>query len=121
MRKYKPWELLLRCAMLALSCIVLLVVAGQGRGCPFRNLTGLPCPGCGMRRAWFAFFRLELLTAFRFHPMFWSVPVLLGYCFFDGRLFRKNWLNYGLLAFVGLGTIIHYVVNLVAFFQGSYV
>jgi hypothetical protein len=39
----------------------------------------------------------------------------------DGRLFRKNWLNYGLLALIALGTIVNYIVNLVAFFQGSYV
>ena len=112
MRKYSPRALLLRLGMLALSCLVLVIVAGQGSGCPFRNMIGIPCPGCGMSRAWFAALRLDFITAFRYHPMFWSVPVVMGYCFFDGRLFRKNWINYGLLAFVGLGTLINYIVNL---------
>ena len=121
MGRYKPRGFWLRLAMLALACAVLLVIAWQGSGCPIRNHTGVPCPGCGMSRAWFTFFRLDLIAAFRLHPMFWSVPVLMGYCFFDGRLFRNNWLNYGLLAFIGLGTLVNYIVNLVAFWQGSYV
>ena len=109
MRKYSFWGLFLRLAMLALSCLLLLAVAGQGRGCPFRNLTGIPCPGCGMSRAWFAALRLDFSGAFRYHPMFWSVPVVMGYCFFDGRLFRRSWLNYGLLAFIALGTLANYI------------
>ena len=121
MRKYTTRALLFRLLMLLAACVALMVIAQQGRGCPFRNFTGIPCPGCGMSRAWFAMLRLDVAAAFRYHPMFWSVPVLMLYCFFDGRLFRRNWLNYGLLALIGLGTILNYTVNLVAFFQGSYV
>jgi hypothetical protein len=121
MRKYTPRALLFRLLMLILACVLLLIVAARGRGCPFRNLTGIPCPGCGMSRAWTAFFRLDVVTAFDYHPMFWGVPVLMGYCLFDGQLFRKKWLNHGLLVVIALGTIVNYIVNLVAFFQGSYV
>ena len=119
MRKFSTGVLLFRLGMLALCCITLLLVVRQGWGCPFRNLTGIPCPGCGMTRAWFAFLRLDILTAFHYHPMFWSVPVLLGYCCFDGRLFRGNWINYGLLGLITFGIVVHYIVVLVAYFQGS--
>ena len=36
----------------------------SGIGCVFRFATGVPCPGCGMTRAYLAF-----------HPLFWMVPI----------------------------------------------
>lgn len=119
MRKYTPRELLFRLLMLLFFCGVLLVGVWQGRGCLFRNLTGIPCPGCGMTRAWLSALRLDILAAFQHHPLFWSVPLLLGYCCFDGRLFRENWINYGLLGIIGFGIAVHYIVVLVAYFHGG--
>lgn len=121
MRKFSTAALLFRLGMLALCCVTLLVVVWQGWGCPFRNLTGFPCPGCGMTRAWFAFLRLDILAAFRYHPMFWSVPVLLAYCFFDGQLCSKKWVNAGLLVLITLGVLVNYICNLIAFYAESYV
>ncbi|MDR2736552.1 MAG: DUF2752 domain-containing protein [Gracilibacteraceae bacterium] len=43
-------------------------------GCPFLAVSGIPCPGCGMTRAFLAFFRLDFAQAFLYHPMF---PVFL--------------------------------------------
>lgn len=36
--------------------------------CVFRNLTGLPCPGCGMTRAILSIGQLRLYDAIAFHP-----------------------------------------------------
>lgn len=44
--------------------------------CAFRRVTGLPCPGCGMTRAWASLLRGDLYSAWKFHPLFWSVPAL---------------------------------------------
>lgn len=64
----------------ALSCIGVLFVAWLALylldiGCVFRLMTGIPCPGCGMTRAWLAALRLDFAAAFAYHPLFWAVPI----------------------------------------------
>jgi hypothetical protein len=46
--------------------------------CPFRRLTHLPCPGCGMTRALLALIRGDLHAALAFHPLSPLVAVALG-------------------------------------------
>jgi hypothetical protein len=36
--------------------------------CPFRALTGLPCPGCGMTRAWVAAAHGHVVDSFLYNP-----------------------------------------------------
>ena len=109
----------IRLLILSLFCAALLVIVCLGLNCPIRSLTGIPCPGCGMTRAWKAALRLDLITAFQYHPMFWSAPVLMAYCLFDGRLIPQKWLNFGLLGVIVLGVAVNYIVVLVAFFSGN--
>ena len=64
----------------ALSCIGVLFIAWLALylldiGGVFRLLTGIPCPGCGMTRAWLAALRLDFAAAFAYHPLFWAVPI----------------------------------------------
>ena len=63
----------------AFSCIGVLFIAWFALylldiGCVFRLMTGIPCPGCGMTRAWLAALRLDFAAAFAYHPLFWVVP-----------------------------------------------
>jgi hypothetical protein len=37
--------------------------------CPFKVLTGLPCPGCGLTRATVALLHGDFATSFHFHPL----------------------------------------------------
>lgn len=64
----------------ALSCIGVLFIAWLALylldiGCVFRLMTGIPCPGCGMTRAWLAALRLDFSAAIAYHPLFWVVPI----------------------------------------------
>ena len=49
--------------------------------CPFKRVTGLPCPGCGMTHATRALLHGDLVGMVRFHPFapvflaFWGVVV----------------------------------------------
>lgn len=53
--------------------------------CLFKHFTGIPCPGCGLTRAFLHFFEGNLSEAFYFHPLFWLVPII-----FVVILFRKQ-------------------------------
>lgn len=50
-------------------------------GCPFYNLLHIPCPCCGVTRAWQAFLRGEFQQALACHALFPLIPVLIVlYC-----------------------------------------
>ena len=44
--------------------------------CPFRLVTGRPCPACGLTRSWSAATRLEVRESAAWHPL--GIPALLG-------------------------------------------
>ncbi|MDR1631038.1 MAG: DUF2752 domain-containing protein [Oscillospiraceae bacterium] len=71
-KKHRRWLLLL-----LLIALIFLVFYVFDIFCLFRAVTGIPCPSCGMTRAWFAVARLDFRAAFRYHPLFLLAPVLL--------------------------------------------
>jgi len=83
--------------------------------CIPRTLTGIPCITCGLTRAWLAAFRLDFGTAFRQYPMFWSVPVLMLYILFDGRLFSRRKVNAWVLGLILAGIFLIYLARLFGF------
>jgi hypothetical protein len=49
-----------------------------GSVCVSQAVLGVPCPGCGLTRAFLSFFTLGFREAFWWHPLFWYVPIMLG-------------------------------------------
>lgn len=84
--------------------------------CPLRRLTGIPCPSCGMSRAWLAALKLDFVTAFSCHPLFWSVPVLAVFFILGDRAFQKI-RNLLLPAFL-LAYVSCYILRLSAYLKG---
>ncbi|MDO8804941.1 MAG: DUF2752 domain-containing protein [Elusimicrobiota bacterium] len=75
--------------------------------CPFRALTGLPCPGCGMTHAFLALGRLDFAGAYSFNPLVFPLAALTV-LFVAGRVPRSvrsgitvNLALLGVLAFWG--------------------
>lgn len=81
-------------------------------GCPIRNATGIPCPGCGMSRAWLAVLRLDVPEAFRCHPMFWAVPVFFWLFWKDFRPFRRRWRNAAAVILLTAGLVVCWLIRL---------
>lgn len=55
--------------------IVLLIISCVYK-CPYSLLFGIPCPGCGMTRAFFALAQGNVKDAFYYHPLFPLVILL---------------------------------------------
>ena len=80
--------------------------------CVFLWLFGIPCPGCGMARAFVSLARFDLAAAFSYHPMFWSVPILYLYMLFDGELFGNKLLDRCILFLIGGAFAVSWIVKL---------
>ncbi len=58
------------------ALVALLTLAG---GCPIKALFGVPCPGCGLTRAWWEAMHFRFGEAFSYHPLWLPAPFLLLY------------------------------------------
>lgn len=45
--------------------------------CPFKFFLGIPCPGCGMSRAFLCLLRFDIRGAFHYHPLF-PIVIIVG-------------------------------------------
>lgn len=79
----------------------------QGSLCIFYQLFGIPCPSCGMTRAYLHFLQGDLAEAFHFHPLFPLVPLLL-------LSYLKNWQK--LLVGIGILFIALWVLRMTIYF-----
>jgi hypothetical protein len=74
--------------------------------CVFKRTFGIPCPGCGMTRAFIHLFQLDLKGAFYYHPLFFLVPVVfIVFLFrkkvlFFTRLSQNKGLIYGIIGLI---------------------
>lgn len=106
--------------LLILVCCSVLFVIYLIIGCPFRFLLGIPCPGCGMSRAYYAFFDGDFSKAFFNHPLFLLIPpfaVILGGG--NSKILKSKKAKSALLK-TGIAVIlIVYIIRMVILFPGT--
>lgn len=61
--------------------------------CPFKVLTGLDCPGCGLTRAFRAALHFDFVAAFQYHPLFWLLGAEAIYYLFFKSILHKQFSN----------------------------
>ncbi len=86
-------------------------------GCMIKAVTGLPCPGCGLTRAYVALFHGHFRDAFFYHPLF-PVVLLIGACVAGKQLpllsslvSNERWWGMIFAAFSGV-----YIIRMVVYF-----
>lgn len=99
------------------SAIAIIIVYGLfgvlGIGCPIKFVTGISCLGCGMTRAWMSVLRLDIKSAFYYHPAFWLPPIVLLLLYFK---YKINIKYYKFFMFTAIGCfVIIYLVRLIWF------
>ena len=101
--------------LISLSMIAILVAVMYWLKIPclFKLIFGIPCFGCGITRAYLSLLKLDLVAAFRFNPMFWSVLILVLLYLFDGKLFKRKWLNFLLTVGILSGFIVCWIIRLI--------
>ena len=99
--------------ILAAAAALVFAWAYFGIYCLFKRFFGIPCPGCGMTRAYLALLRLDIRGAFEMHPMFWSVPILLLFYLFDAKVFRREWMNVVTLVLIFAGFLVNWIFKLI--------
>jgi len=82
--------------------------------CLFLNVTGIPCPSCGMTRAYISLFSGNLSQAFHYHPCFLMPFVII---LIMHEKIRSNKKLYNLLIiFLIIILLIVYVARLILLF-----
>lgn len=75
--------------IILLATIIYIIFYKLGIGCPIKNITGISCAGCGMTRAYKALLNLDFRSAFYFHPLFWTIPLIIIVFLFSEQIPNK--------------------------------
>lgn len=106
--------------LLWLLGIGIFIAYGLIFGCTYKKLLGIPCPGCGMTRAWLSLLRGDIIGAFRWHPLFAVFPPVFALfvhkVFFGLKGSLKFWTV--LLAAVCILMLGLYIPRLLGVFDG---
>ena len=79
-------------------------------GCPIKFITGISCPGCGMTRAYYSLLHLDFKNVFYYHPLFWTLPIIILLILFKDKINPKAF-NF-ILWFIILLFLVIYVIRL---------
>lgn len=76
--KKPQWKIYIGALAIVLAVALhVIILSILGIGCPIRWITGISCAGCGMTRAYLSLLHLDIKNAFTYHPLFWSVPLVI--------------------------------------------
>lgn len=88
--------------------------------CPLYNFAGIPCPMCGMTRAWLDLGRGKVKEAFKMHPLLLLAPVLFLFIILSGsaKYARRRWVKAGLLLVCAIFILV-WICRMILLFPGT--
>lgn len=88
--------------------------------CPMVVMTGFPCPGCGLTRAFFLVLRGDFAGAWKMHPFIYGVIFLVIWFGVRRYIQKKEVKSLGKwLIVLCVGMVIYYVYRMVRYFPGD--
>ena len=97
----------------AIAGVLILLLYFLDIPCIFKKFLHIPCPGCGMTRAYIRLMHLDIKGAFSYHPLFWTVPMGLLFYLYDGNVFKAKWLNNTLIILLTVAFIALWIYRMV--------
>ena len=113
MKRFKIENLGFKLCILGAIGIYVIVMLLTDTSCPFNRFLGFTCPGCGMTRALLCVLHLDFAGAFRYHMMFWSVPILFWIFLFDGKISGNKRIDRGILIIMAIGFAVNWIHSLI--------
>ena len=80
-------------------------------GCPFRFLTGICCPGCGITRAIIHILKLDFDKAIYYHPLVITLPII-AIVILKSKCLNKLFVKTFLIVMIALFVIV-YVIRII--------
>lgn len=124
LRLHKRWLPFIIVGLLFTAYIVVnRLLLGWFIVCPFRALTGYPCPGCGLTHAGKALVKLNFHASFEFHALFLPVALTLAIIFIHkGKSKVIDWAKrqYWWYALLVIAMFAYYGFRLKCCYPGKY-
>ena len=111
-KKADFWRKILLLSLLVASVVFIWSLIG----CPFRFLFGIPCPGCGMTRAYGSLLTGHWRDAFHWHPLFIPLPAMLALYILNPPFLRRKWVNRTFLAVLLVMSFGTYAIRMLTLF-----
>lgn len=103
------------CIILILAVIIAALAAFGLLPCGIKLLFGVPCPTCGITRAYFSLARGDLQSAFGYHPLFWLLPLCLILCV----LIKNTYARRAILIVCGAVYLAVYIIRMIMYFPST--
>ena len=82
----------------------------NGGACLYNRCLRIECPGCGLTTAYLLLFKLDIVGAFKQNFMFWSIPIIYLYFWFDGKFTGKEFPDTLILIVILFGFLLKWLI-----------
>ena len=79
--------------------------------CVFTEFLGIPCPGCGMTRAFLSVLKMDVYSAVKYNVVIFFMPYVFAYIMFD----FKHKVHNVLMSIIGIIAVVNWIIKIIIF------